>query len=85
MKRKAVDRVDDDRYAGQFSGESSQESSLGIMCVNDMVRIVFQEEGHMGKGQEVLQWVEGLHQGLEGPDPHVRISNQVDQWAAGRT
>jgi hypothetical protein len=48
MKRKAVDCVDDDRYAGQFGGEASQESRLGIMCVNDMIRIVFKKEGHFG-------------------------------------
>jgi hypothetical protein len=50
MKRKAVDRVDDDRDARQFGSEASQESGFGIMCVNDMIRIVFEKVSHFGQG-----------------------------------
>lgn len=83
MKSKPMNRMYDDRYAGQFRSKAPQESGLGVMGVNDMVVIVFQEEGHFGEGQQIFYWIEGLNQGLEGFHPHVRISHQLDQWATG--
>jgi hypothetical protein len=55
MKGKSVDGMDDDRHTRQFGGQAAQESSLGIVGMNHVVKIPFEERGEIQESQGILQ------------------------------
>jgi len=77
MKGKTVDGMYDNRHPSQFGSQTSYKSSLGIMGMDNVVMICFQEKGQVHKSQGVLRGVQGLNEIPERPDFHMVFLNQI--------
>jgi hypothetical protein len=85
MKGKTMNGMDDNRNTRQFGSQPAQESGLGVVGVDNVVKIAPEESGQIQEGQSVLKGMQGLNHVLEWSYLHMVFLYKWDQSSPRRT
>ena len=84
MEGKTVNRVYDDRDASEPGCQTAEKSRLGIMGMDNMIGILFEEPNQSCERAKIFCRMQGLYHMFKGVYLHAVIPDIGDEFTAGR-